>query len=214
MGDIVLAGSTSGTTTLTPTAVSGTTTLTLPATTGTVALTASPTFTGQATIPTINLTGGQITFPATQSASADANTLDDYEEGTWTPVLQGSSTAGTYTYDTDRTNGRYVKIGKMVTVFGVYRISTVTSAGTGDAKITGLPFTAVTLSTSWYRIPGMLRVQSGPTLANNGYFCHTESPGTFLGIGLQGVADWTSVSVTDADFVNAVWFFQCTYDIA
>ena len=36
MGDLVLAGATSGTTTLTPTAVSGTTTLTLPATSGTV----------------------------------------------------------------------------------------------------------------------------------------------------------------------------------
>jgi hypothetical protein len=155
-----------------------------------------------------------ITFPATQSASSDANTLDDYEEGTWTPVLQGSSTAGTYTYYTDRTNGSYVKIGKMLTVFGVYRISTVTSAGTGDAKISGLPFTPVKVDTAWDRIPGTLRVQSGPTLASNGYFCHTESPGTFLGIGLQGVADWTSVSVTDADFVNAVWFFQCTYEAA
>ena len=204
MGDIVLAGATSGTTTLTPAAVSGTTTLTLPATTGTVVT--------KDTNGILSVNGVQ--FPATQSASADANTLDDYEEGTWTPVLQGSSTAGTYTYDTDRTNGRYVRIGKMVTVFGVYRISTVTSAGTGDAKITGLPFTAVTISPTYFRTPGMLRVQSGPTLANNGYFCHTESPGTFLGIGLQGVADWTSVSVTDADFVNAVWFFQCTYDIA
>jgi len=162
----------------------------------------------------ISAAGGGIQFPATQIPSADANTLDDYEEGTWTPVLQGSSTAGTYTYDTDRTNGSYVKIGKMVTVFGVYRISTVTSAGTGDAKISGLPFTPVKVDTAWDRIPGKLRVQSGPTLASNGYFCHTESPGTFLGIGLQGVADWTSVSVTDADFVNAVWFFQCTYEAA
>src|SRR4030066_820181 len=37
--------------------------------------------------PSINLTGGQIKFPATQNASADANTLDDYEEGTFTPTL-------------------------------------------------------------------------------------------------------------------------------
>ncbi len=38
------------------------------------------------------LGSGQITFPATQNPSADANTLDDYEEGTWTPV--DSSGAG------------------------------------------------------------------------------------------------------------------------
>jgi hypothetical protein len=204
MSSVVISGNTSGTITLDAPAVAGTTTLTLPATSGTVVT--------KDTNGIISVNGVQ--FPATQSASADANTLDDYEEGTWTPVLQGTSTAGTYTYDTDRTNGKYVKIGKMVTVFGVYRISTVTSAGTGDAKITGLPFTAASVDTAWDRIPGMLRVQSGPTLANNGYFCHTENPGTFLGIGLQGVADWTSVSVTDADFVNAVWFFQCTYEAA
>ena len=132
MGDIVLAGSTSGTTTLTPTAVSGTTTLTLPATTGTVALTASPTFTGQATIPTINLTGGQITFPATQSASADANTLDDYEEGTWTPTL-----GGTTTYSAQA--GQYTKIGRMVFLSGVIIVTVI---GTGSTTaITGLPFT-------------------------------------------------------------------------
>ena len=45
--------------------------------------------------------GSGITFPATQSASTDANTLDDYEEGTWTPTLQnssGSSTTGLAVY--------------------------------------------------------------------------------------------------------------------
>ena len=42
---------------------------------------------GPLTIPTINLTSGQITFPTTQVPSSDANTLDDYEEGTWTPVI-------------------------------------------------------------------------------------------------------------------------------
>jgi hypothetical protein len=63
-----------------------------------------------------------------------ADALDDYEEGTWTPVLQGSTTAGTYVYDTDRTNGIYIKIGKMVTVFGVFRVFSVTSAGTGQME--------------------------------------------------------------------------------
>ena len=133
MGDIVLAGATSGTTTLTPTAVSGTTTLTLPATTGTLVLAAAPTFTGQATIPTINLTGGQIVFPATQSASADANTLDDYEEGSWTPALRTPGTA-TYTAQT----GRYIKIGKFVWFQANLQISTI---GTGNgSELSGLPY--------------------------------------------------------------------------
>ena len=142
MGDIVLAGSTSGTTTLTPTAVSGTTTLTLPATTGTVALTAAPTFTGQATIPTINLTGGQIVFPATQSASADANTLDDYEEGTWTPAF--SSAAGTVTYGQQK--GVYTKIGDTVFVSGFLQSNSTSGATSAQVFITGLPFTPTTIN--------------------------------------------------------------------
>src|SRR3990167_662961 len=55
----------------------------------------------------ISANGGQIAFPASQSASAGGNTLDDYEEGTWTPAV-----GGTATYTTQI--GRYVKIGKMV----------------------------------------------------------------------------------------------------
>jgi hypothetical protein len=136
MASLILSGSTSGSVTLSSPAVSGTTTLTLPTTSGTVALTASPTFTGQATIPTINLTGGQITFPATQSASADANTLDDYEEGTWTPTLLGSTTNPTVS--SSNVSGSYTKIGNLVTI----RCSanfTFTS-GSGSARIGGIPF--------------------------------------------------------------------------
>jgi hypothetical protein len=129
------------------------------------------------TVGSIGTTGGElyIDFGGSTGGAVTSRTLDDYEEGTWTPVLQGSTTAGTYVYDTDRTNGIYIKIGKMVTVFGVYRVLSVTSAGTGDGRITGLPFTSAVIDTSWNRSPGILRVQAGPTLANNGYFCATES---------------------------------------
>jgi hypothetical protein len=117
----------------------------LPATTGTFALTAAPTFTGQATIPTINLTGGQITFPATQSASADANTLDDYEEGTWTPVVAGSTTAGTASYSA--AVGRYTKIGNRV--FIQCYVDWSSGTGTGSLWITGLPFTAANITNTF-----------------------------------------------------------------
>ena len=50
---------------------------------------------GAQSIPTINLTGGQIAFPATAVPSADANTLDDYEEGTFTPTILLGGTAVT-----------------------------------------------------------------------------------------------------------------------
>ena len=83
-------------------------------------------------------TGTGITFPATQSASSDANTLDDYEEGTFTPVLEGTTTAGTGTYTTQ--NGFYTKIGNKV--FIQLTIRWTAHTGTGNMKITGLPFTS------------------------------------------------------------------------
>jgi hypothetical protein len=77
-----------------------------------------------------------ITFPATQSASSDANTLDDYEEGTWTPTIIGSSTAGTVTYSTRL--GKYTKIGNVVT----YQCLVDWNSGTGSGflRVSGLPF--------------------------------------------------------------------------
>jgi hypothetical protein len=82
--------------------------------------------------------GMGIKFPVTQSASTDANTLDDYEEGTWTPTAYGASTAGTTTYTTQE--GSYVKVGKEVTVALSLNVSNAT--GTGSMRIGGLPFTA------------------------------------------------------------------------
>lgn len=83
-------------------------------------------------------TNGQIVFPASQNASANANTLDDYEEGTWTPVIGGMGGTSGQTYSSQ--SGRYVKIGKLVWAsFDV----TLSSKGTitSFAQIQGLPFT-------------------------------------------------------------------------
>jgi hypothetical protein len=78
-----------------------------------------------------------LTFNATQSASAGANTLDDYEEGTFTPTIFGSTAAGTGTYSEQL--GYYTKIGNRVS----FRIGLNWSAhtGTGNMRIGGLPFT-------------------------------------------------------------------------
>jgi hypothetical protein len=144
MASIVVAGDTSGTVTLSAPAVSGTTTLTLPTANGTLVTTASgqtltsptiatPTITGQATIPTINLTGGQITFPATQNPSSDANTLDDYEEGTFTPTVSFQTGSATYT-----SSGTYTKVGRLVLCH--VRI-TITSAGASGFVFFTVPFT-------------------------------------------------------------------------
>jgi hypothetical protein len=81
--------------------------------------------------------GAGITFPASVSASTDANTLDDYEEGTFTPTIFGATTAGTGTYSTQA--GAYTKIGNTVTISGFLVWSAHT--GTGSMKMGGLPFT-------------------------------------------------------------------------
>jgi hypothetical protein len=71
--------------------------------------------------------------------TAAANALDDYEEGTFTPTIVGSTSAGTGTYSSQI--GRYTKVGNLVTV----AITLVWSAhtGTGNMSLTGLPFTSV-----------------------------------------------------------------------
>jgi len=85
---------------------------------------------------TPSASGAGITFPATQSASTDANTLDDYEEGTWTPTLTSSS--GTITTPGTCT-GTYTKIGRFVIIRCTTSITTLGTAA-GDLRISGSPF--------------------------------------------------------------------------
>jgi hypothetical protein len=72
--------------------------------------------------------------------TGSANKLDDYEEGTWTPVYYGNTTQPTITYDAV-TTGEYVKIGRLVHCQGRIRTDAV-SGGSGALNISGLPFTA------------------------------------------------------------------------
>ena len=100
-----------------------------------VAPIAGPTFTGVLT------TAGQIAFPAAVNLSAGANTLDDYEEGTWTPVVTPSAGAiTTYT-----SSGIYTKIGRSVTVIWTFTVSSI-GTGSGFINCAGLPFAAATAS--------------------------------------------------------------------
>ena len=89
---------------------------------------------------TPSTSGSGITFPATQSASSNANTLDDYEEGTWTPaVTSNSGTSTTYTIPT----ATYTKTGRMVVVLGSITPTNGTLGAAGSfMKVSGLPFTA------------------------------------------------------------------------
>jgi hypothetical protein len=70
--------------------------------------------------------------------TAAANALDDYEEGNWTPVIAGSTSAGTATYVSR--SGRYTKIGNTVRCSAY--INWNSGTGTGNLQINGLPFAA------------------------------------------------------------------------
>jgi len=85
---------------------------------------------------------GQIKFPATQNASSNANTLDDYERGSFTPSLLfgGGSTGMTYGATRD---AAYVKVGQLIFASVNFNI-TAKGSSTGIATISGLPYTTTT----------------------------------------------------------------------
>ena len=124
--------------------------------------------------------GAGITFPATQSPSTDANTLDDYEEGTWTPVISGSTIAGTY--QTATAVGTYTKIGNRIHIFcTVTMAAVVTGGGTGYMRISGLPV-------------GTANAES--------------ATGAVAAIGLDMTAGYTWLTALPDSPSGLTWFFQ------
>jgi hypothetical protein len=108
-----------------PASVASDRTITFPDATGTVVI--------SGTTPSLN----GITFPATQVASADANTLDDYEEGTWTSIMTAAS--GTITVNNGASKNTYTKVGRLVTLTVATEVSSVSSPS-GRLAIGGFPF--------------------------------------------------------------------------
>ena len=97
---------------------------------------------GKVPLAEVVTTSKGVKFPATQVSSTDANTLDDYEEGTFTPVISfGGGTTG-ISYGTQE--GFYTKVGRLC--FASFRC-TLTSKGssTGVATVT-LPFTVANIN--------------------------------------------------------------------
>jgi len=144
MSSIALQGNASGAGTLTIAApnTASNYTLTLPTATGTILTSTTPTVATTMSVgnATPAASGSGVTFPATQSLSTDANTLEDYEEGTWTPVLTvGFTTAGATTL-----TGTYTKIGQIVFVRASMQAATTFTSAGGNTRVTGMPFTSTT----------------------------------------------------------------------
>ncbi len=118
---------------------------------------------------------------------AAANLMDDYEEGTWTPIFSASGVApDTLTYSTQV--GNYTKIGRMVIATFDIRVSAFTlGSGTGIVRLDGLPFTAAVQTASqagvggfsgWTsgRQPEMMAVDSGTIVARIFWVDATSAP--------------------------------------
>lgn len=144
---------------------------------------------------TTNASGVGITFPATQSASSNANTLDDYEEGTWTPTIKfgGNSTGMTYTTQL----GTYIKIGRTLIISMVINLSAKGSS-TGDATISNLPFSVTS------------NARGGQVGANYSSFTNTVygigyyADGTTVELVANGLNG--SVTMTQANFTDSSAF--------
>lgn len=87
-------------------------------------------------VDSTNVITNSVTFPATQVASAGANTLDDYEEGTFIPQLS-SDGGGSTTYAVQV--GSYIKIGRFCFISGRIILG-VNAFAAGNIYITGMPF--------------------------------------------------------------------------
>lgn len=170
--------------------VSGNPTLTLPDAVTLV----TPTVSG-----VLNLTGGQAQFPATQVPSADPNALDDYEEGTWTPVIT-FATPGDLVVVYGTQSGRYTKIGREFMFDGTVITTTFTfTTSTGSLRVSGLPFAptsgipAVTLS----RWSGVTSAAATPQIV-------AMVSSTNILLEVMNVAAGTTASLTQANAASGV----------
>jgi hypothetical protein len=131
-----------------------------------------------------------ITFPATQSASSNANTLDDYEEGTWTPTVGSGATLTV-------SGAFYTKVGRQVTINAEFEVST-NASGTWF-QISGLPFPSNATT-------------GNSSAVNMGYYASDVSgylPAN--GSTLSFINSAASANKSNADFSAKYVILSCSY---
>jgi hypothetical protein len=148
--------------------------------------------------------GTGITFPSTQAPSADTNTLDDYEEGTWTPSFVFTSGSATYSLQ----SGSYVKVGRLVTVSAIIVLSNRSTAS-GNVSV-DLPFNCQGVSpTNYWNM-----YYSSNNITLNGYDISGQLGGAITN-RLNFYNQVTAGSKTSLDagqFSNSTeLIFTCTY---
>ena len=145
---------------------------------------------------------GQLPFPATQNPSSNANTLDDYEEGTFTPFLGGNTSESGQVYSVQ--SGVYIKIGRVVTCWFAMTLSTLGTI-TGGLRVKGFPFTSdngvaglfgsvPAFWSSWNTNQNVVQINM---IVNSTEAFIISTTAAATGIGTQPTsADLTNVSIT------------------
>ena len=134
-----------------------------------------------------------------------SNKLDDYEEGTFTPVLEfGNATTG-ITYN--NRDGMYVKVGELVMIQIFIELSNKGSAS-GDATISGLPFTMRTLSSGWSGVGA--GSMTWTNFASRLYSILTNPNRNTQELGISGVSnssgELSAQALNSGDFNNNTYF--------
>ena len=143
--------------------------------------------------------GSGITFPATQSASSDANTLDDYEEGTWT-VTATCGTSGTITLSSSFNTGKYTLVGNTVFFNAHIRVSAISSP-VGTVTLS-LPFT-VASGTNQNRGAGTVWVFDLTASAGDSVVLQTVENTAGVRFATQNALDTYFVDTTTAGMIKA-----------
>jgi hypothetical protein len=140
----------------------------------------------------LQLSGG-ITFPATAVAASDANTLDDYEEGTFTPTLT-ATTGSVSGYGAQ--SGTYKKIGSLV-VCNIYLYLTNKGTLSGALKVDSLPFTGA----SGLQMQGVATYYLGMAINVVEVTCFSSS-GTFVNLRRSTAASTANNTTLDSSEIN------------
>ena len=105
------------------------------------------------------------------TGNAAANYLNDYEEGSWTPVYGSNGTAPTVSYATQL--GSYTKIGNTV-ILGMYIATSSKSGGSGNLRITGIPFAQASGTGGYGSKAGNIQNWVGGLTQNIGGFVNVD----------------------------------------
>ena len=150
-----------------------------------------------------------IQFPASQSASADANTLDDYEEGSHSPTITGS-TSGSMGMNTSFDELAYTKIGRVCTLTGLLYITSDSSIS-GNIQIS-LPFTVAQENDSSDLAYGACQLGGTGTAINGTPVIRAQGGNSFATIFVTPNDGGDVTQLTNAE-VDGTWFlgFTITY---